>query len=140
MVTSKLCRIGIFLTVTTVSLKAETIRIHVEDGRNGKPITDEQLQIWINGRVGNALTLKPGPDGIATLDAPAGATLEIESNYYKDCRPFKKGAPRPIYSVDEIKNDGVVAQNTCGKLRPEAKRGELLFFVKPVNGWEGMKR
>jgi hypothetical protein len=140
MIAAKVCRIATLFAVATVSLWAETVRIHVEDGRNGKTIFDEHVQVWINSRVRNALNLIPGPDGSALLEAPAGATIEIESNYYKDCRPFKKGAPRPTYSVDEIKNDGVVARNTCGKFGSEAERGEILFFVKPINGWERMKR
>jgi len=137
---AKVCALAISLTITTVSLGAETIRIHVEDGRNGKTITDEHVQVWINGRRGNALNLIPGRDGIAVLEAPAGSSIEIESNFYEDCRPFEKGGPRPTYSVDEIKRDGIATRNTCSKLNSEARRGELLFFVRPIRGWEGMKR
>ena len=66
--------------------------------------------------------------------------IEVETNHYKGCRPFKKGAPRPAYSADEIRIDGVAAENICGKVGSEARKGELLLFVKPVTGWEGMKR
>ena len=109
-------------------------------GRNGKTITDEHVQVWINGRSGSALSLVPGADGIYEPEAPAGSSIDVETNYYKDCRPFHKGVPRPTYSVEEIKRDGVAARNTCGKLNSEARRGELLFFVRPINGWDGMKR
>jgi hypothetical protein len=122
------------------SLSAETIRIRVEDGRNGKAITNEHVQVWINGRKGAALTLIPGPDGVSMLEVPAGGLIEIESSHYKDCRPFTKDAPRPTYSIDEVTRDGVVAQNSCGKLRAAARRGGLLFFVRPLRWWEGIGR
>jgi hypothetical protein len=128
------------VSIGAALLGAESIRIHVVDGRNGKTITKEHVQVWINGKSGNALSLVPGSDGIAGLDAPAGSRIEVEANYYIDCRPFHRDAPRPTYSVDEIKNEGVAAQNACGKLDSEAKPGELLFFVRPIHFWEGMKR
>jgi len=128
------------LAVATVSLDAKTIRIHVEDGRSGKTISDEQVQVWIDNRVGKALNLIPGRDGVTVLEAPAGSSIYVASNLYRDCRPFEKGAKRPTYSVDQIKDEGVVTQNTCGRLDSRPKRGELLFFVRPVRGWEGMKR
>ena len=139
LIATKVCPFAILLSVIGC-LGAETVRIHVENGRSGKTITDEQIQVWVNARTGTALNLIPGRDGVAVLEAPAGSSIEIESNYYKDCRPFEKGAPRPKYSIDEIKHVGVVARNACGKLNSEAKRGELLFFVRPIHRWEGMKR
>ncbi len=137
---AKVCRLVLLMSVAATSLSAEVIRIHVVDGRNGKTIPDEHVQVWVNGRTGSAQSLVPGPDGIAELEVPEGASLDVESNYYKDCRPFQKGAPRPTYSADEIRKDGVAARNTCGKVGSEARRGELLFFVRPIHGWEGMKR
>lgn len=134
------CKLIVLVIVTAASLGAQTIRIHVVDGRNGQTITDERVQVWINGKSGNALSLTPGPDGIALLDAPEGSSIEIASNFYKDCRPFKKDFPRPAYSVDEIKRDGIATRNTCGRLNSEARRGELVFYVRPIRGWEGIKR
>lgn len=137
---AKVLQLAILITVAAASLGAETIRIHVVDGRNGKTITDEHVQVWINGRKGNALSLTSGPDGIALLEAPQGSSIEIQSNLYKDCRPLQKNAPRPTYSVDEIKHDGVATGNTCGRLNSEARSGELVPHVRPIHGWEGMKR
>jgi hypothetical protein len=45
MKTTKLCRLAIFIAASAASLGAEVIRIHVEDGRNGKTITNEHLQV-----------------------------------------------------------------------------------------------
>jgi len=137
---SYVCLLAILLASPAVPFGAEVIRIQVVDGRNGKTITDEQLQVWINGTTKNALSLKPGPDGIAELEAPAGSSLKIESNLYKDCRTLEKSAARPVYSTDQIRSSGIATQNTCGKLRLEPRRGELMFFVRPLHWWEGMKR
>ena len=138
--TARACRFALLLAVTASSLSAEVIRIHVVDGRNGKTITNEQVQVWVNIQKGTALNLVPGPDGIAVLDVAAGSSIDVEANYYVDCRPFQKGAPRPTYSVDEINHYGLATKNTCGKLGSEARRGELLFFVRPIHWWEAMRR
>ena len=122
------------------TLCAATIRVRILDGRNGKPIANERAQIWINGRTGNAHELTTGRDGVATLEIPAGASLDIESNLFRDCRPFEKRVPRPTYSTDEIVSSGFAAGNGCGKLSSEARRGELLFFVRPRHWWEGMRQ
>ncbi len=106
----------------------------------GKPIGGEHLQVWVNGRRGTALTLVTGKNGIAVLEAPPRSLIEVESNYYRDCRPFEKSTTRPTYSTAEIMSAGVAAPNTCGRVNSEATRGELLFFVRPFSVWEGMRR
>jgi hypothetical protein len=142
MTRTRAVRIAIIVAFTLVPGGAEIIRIHVIDGRNGKTMTNEKAQVWINAKKGYALSLAPGADGIAELEAPAGSLIIVQSNLYVDCRQFEKGTTRPplTYSVDEIRRSGLVAQNTCGKLNVAARPGELLFFVRPIHWWEGMRR
>jgi hypothetical protein len=137
--TARACRFALLVAITANSLSAEVIRIHVIDGRNGKTITDEHLNLWINMRKGDSRVLVPGPDGIAELDLPAGSSIDVATNLYVDCRPYQKGVPSPMYSVDEIKRYGIATKNTCGKLGSEARQGELLFFVRPIHWWEAMR-
>jgi hypothetical protein len=132
-------RLAFLLVVAAGSLGAETIHVRVLDGRNGRTIPKEKVQVWINDSKG-ALNLALGTDGIAELDAPAGSSIRIASNLYVDCRPFEKAAARPTYSVDEIKKSGLATQNTCGKVKVGASRGELIFFVRPLHWWEAMRR
>jgi hypothetical protein len=88
----ELCRLALLITVATVFLQAEVIHIRVVDGRNGKTITNERVQVWVVGaRV--ALSLTPGTNGIAEFEAPAGSSVGIGSNLYFDYRPFEQGAP-----------------------------------------------
>jgi hypothetical protein len=132
----------IFLTLSffaaVSTLQAATIRIRVLDGRNGKPITNEVLQIWINEESNGPYGLPTGKDGVAMLEVPAGGLLWVHSNWYVDCRPYTKEA-RASYSVDDIISFGIVAGNRCGKRSFEARRGELILFVRPLHWWEGLK-
>ncbi len=130
---------GLFGTI----LHAQDIRIRVLDGRNGHRVTNERLNVWIGPERGEALLLPTNKDGVAELhlDNKHGESIEVESNLYVDCRPYRKDAPRPSYSVQEVLQSGVVTQNACGKGKIEAspKPGELIFFVRPLHWWEGMK-
>ena len=113
------------------TLQAATIHIRVLDGRNGKSVADEVLSIFINDQNG-ANELATGKDGVATLEVSTGASLRIQSNHYMDCRLHKKGAPRPIYAIDEIISSGIAAENICQhSLASKASPGEFLFFVRP---------
>lgn len=135
----RLCRLAFLSAVAAVFLSAEVVRIRVVDGRDGKTITNEHVQVWVVGkRVSRSLT--PGTYGVAEFRAPAGSSVEIGSNLYFDWRPFEKGAPRPTYSIDEIETSGIVSLNTCGKSAAQAKPGELLFFVRPLPWWERVRR
>lgn len=117
-----------------------TIHIQVLDGRNGKPIAKEHVQVWVNGRAGDAHDVPTGADGIGTLDAPDSGVIVIASDLYVDCRPFRKGVPSPTYGIHEIVSSGISAENACGKAARRAQPGQLLFFVRPSHWWEGFRR
>src|SRR5215472_1628788 len=129
----------------------QRIRIRVLDGRNGHPVTKERVNVWIGDKP--AAMLFGGEGGVASLlptdkngevSAPIpedhAQWIEIEADYYFDCRPFRKDAARPVYSVKEVLQTGVVTGNTCGKFRAAPKPGELTFFVRPLHWWEAFKR
>jgi hypothetical protein len=135
--------IGVFallLLGTAADAHAVSVRIRVLDGRTGRPVAGEHLQIWMNEARGAARDVVTGKDGIALLEAPSGATIIVATDLYFDCRPFKKGDARPSYSVGEIVSAGVTAANTCGNADPEARVGELLLFVRPIHWWEGFRK
>jgi hypothetical protein len=46
----------------------------------------------------------------------------------------------PSYPIKNILETGVVASNTCGKFKAEARPGDLIFFVRPASWWEKMRR
>jgi hypothetical protein len=121
--------------------RAESIRIRVLDARNGRPIRNEVLQIWIDIQGGMAKQARTNALGIATVNVERSSVIYVASNYYVDCRYSKKtGQLRYGYSVSEILSTGKLAANTCSKMSPEPNPGELIFFVRPERWWEGMRR
>ena len=132
--------LGLTMLVLAVELNAEPITIRVIDGRNGHPISDEKLQLWFNTQSGGALSISTDKKGVAMVDAPLTASLLLSTNLYIDCRYSKKaGTERPAYPVSDILRSGVLAANTCEKLKLSPTPGELIFFVRPEHWWEGMK-
>ncbi len=128
--------------VSIAVLQAQNIRIRVLDGRNGHRVAKEHVQVWIGPQQGVALDLPAGNDGVAELHLdPAGArAFEIASDYFFDCRHFRRNEPLRSYSVNEVLKIGIVTENNCGKVRAEPEPGELIFFVRPLRWWEGVKR
>lgn len=141
-----LCRFIVLISIVTVFfgplLRAQDIRIRVLDGRNGHIISKERLNVWLGPEAGTAIELRTDRGGVATLhlEAKGVGLMSIEANYYIDCRPFVKNAPRPTYSLSEIVKSGIAAENACGKLPTEVRAGELVFFVRPAHWWEGARR
>lgn len=135
------CALMFVVLLTSPLMKAQQVLIRVVDGRNGHPISDEKLQLWFNSQSGSAMSISTDKQGVAKVDAPSGAALLVSANLYIDCRYSKQTGPeRPTYPVSDILRSGVLAANTCGKLKLSPTPGELIFFVRPEHWWEGMKR
>lgn len=129
----------------------QKIRIRVLDGRNGHPVTKESVNVWIGdkpedlllggeGVVGSLRSTDKNGEVSVPIPERHAEWIEIEADYYFDCRPYRKNSPRPAYSVKEILQSGVVLGNTCGKQRAEPRPGEITFFVRPLHWWEGFQR
>ena len=87
------------------------------------------------------MSISTDKQGVAKLDVPQNARLILSANLYVDCRYSKTTGPeRPSYLVSDILRSGVLAADTCGKLKMTPTPGELIFFVRPEHWWEGMKR
>jgi hypothetical protein len=147
-------------------VRAQEIRIRVLNGRNGKPITHECLNVSLGPWHGADLLAPTNKDGVVVLHMgggtvsaevpsgtrcvggfPARATLPqgedriTPASGGNDCQRFHKHQVNtpPSYSMQEILQHGVVAENTCGKVRAEAKPGELIFFLRPPTWLEKLK-
>jgi hypothetical protein len=141
-VLSAILSFGILFCSSTL---AQTIHLRVLNGRNGRPISSERVQVWIDITMdGNTQViprqLSTDSNGQAELYVGGATTIRIASIDYFDCRPFRKNAPRPTYSVAEILSSGLATANRCGKPRVEARPGEVVFFVRPFTWWEELKR
>lgn len=125
------------------SLEAQDVHIRVLDGRNGQPVAKEHVQIILDNapKGTRALDLPTDKDGNAVLHFDGKAvSFEIEADYYIDCRPFQRNAPRPFYSVDRVLSFGMATDNNCGKFRKSPQPGEIVFFVRPARWWERFQR
>jgi hypothetical protein len=160
-----------------LSLSAQEIRIRVLNGRNGKPVTKECLNVWIGPVRGVALFAPTNNEGIAVIhirdieatadDVSSSAcransvgprsipkdsdTIAVVGSEYVACQEYAKPAPgeppdpdlfgklMPSYSIKRILELGVSSANTCGKIRAQARPGELVLFVRPMSRWERLK-
>lgn len=145
---------------------AQNIHIRVVNGKNGKAVTDECLNIafgdWhhqllvptdLRGVVtlhlsGKSVTADVGSRSTCNQSAFLGPTAVVSadgftvmSDWYVACQEFTRGANDssgsgnslglPSYSVSEIVSRGISASNTCGKVRLQPQKGELIFYVRP---------
>lgn len=132
------------------------LRIQVLDGRNGHSLSNICLNISLGMWHGADLLAPANGDGIATLHVAAGvvsADIPRDSQCVggfptqaalprgedritpasggNDCHP-KHQSPVPLsYSIQEILEHGIVGENVCGKIKVEARPGQLFLFVRP---------
>ena len=78
-------------------------------------------------------------------------TISVLPDWYVSCQYSKKltkdpawlnASPAqriPSFAVHDILSQGVVATNSCSKLRPTPHPGELVLVVRKRTFWEGMK-
>jgi hypothetical protein len=133
------------------------LRIRVLDARNGHPLTNICLNVSLGMWHGADLSAPTNKNGVAVLHLSAG-TISAEvptdprciggfptraelpqgedriapANGGNDCHPKRHPPAPPAYSIREIMERGVVGENICGKVRVEARPGELIFFVRPT--------
>ncbi|MGH9433907.1 MAG: hypothetical protein ACRD3T_20455 [Terriglobia bacterium] len=132
-------------------LHAQDVRIKVLNGRNGRPVTNERVNVWVGdkpaalgfgGKAGAQFFLPTGKDGVAVLHlGPVRPDLiEVLPDFYLACQRPRPVGSVPRYSIKEIITQGVATANTCGKIEVSPKPGELIFFVRPRTLWERLRQ
>ena len=78
-------------------------------------------------------------------------TLSVVPDWYVSCQYSKKQVKDPVwlaespaqripsFFIKEVLSKGAVAANSCSKLSPSPKPGELVLIVRNRTFWEGMK-
>ena len=115
-----------------------TITVRLVNGKNGKPITDENLNVWVNDATGAQL-FRPDRDGVIKLRVASNDVLSFASNIQVTCHPYSRDE-RSVrkYPVSEILAHGISDENLCSKkIRVEARVGEFVFYERPVRYWNG---
>jgi len=117
-----------------------TIIVRLVNGKNGKPVTDENLNVWINNATDSEL-FRPDPDGVIKLSVSSNDVLSFASNIQVTCHPYSKEEHSlRKYQVSEILERGITDQNLCGdKVHARAHPGEFVFFERPRTLWEWMR-
>lgn len=133
-------------TALPCSVAAEdvVITIRLINGKNGKPIKDEELNVFRNGSHYSE-GFRANHDGIIKLKIDRDSVVSFMANIQATCHPLdtqseENGRPRPReYRVAEILGHGISDQNMCShKIRVEARPGEFVYFERPRTVWEWM--
>jgi hypothetical protein len=120
-----------------------TITIRLLDGRNGKPIRTDEVQVWIDQDQRHVLTIHAAPNGVATVEIPTGVsaiyvTARRDGWYMYRC-DADESKPTPPYALEEIMKSGTVAANRCSHQTAAAESGGLTVFLRPLTFWDKMK-
>jgi hypothetical protein len=111
-----------------------TVTVRLLNGKNGKPIKNENPNIWIGdaARPSNRYTNSRGEIVVSVTDTRS-QELRVLPDWYSDCR-FKDDSEAGMqvkYSLEEIMTTGVVSENLCGKHRIGPTPGVLVLYVRP---------
>jgi hypothetical protein len=117
---------------------AQTITIHMLNGKSGKPIDGKSINVEFQGSSEKSV-LAIDKHGIGHLQIPPGATAisliaatkkgkEQNLPAYTVCGPFGRFIP-----VKDVLEHGFVPQNACSStLQLTAKPGEFLYLIQPL--------
>jgi hypothetical protein len=117
-----------------------SIKVRLLNGKNGKPIKNENPSIWIGDA---ARPINPYTDSrgeiIVNVNDTRSQELRVAADWYADCS-FKGHSLAGVkYSLEEITSTGVVSENLCGKHRVAPIPGVLVLYVRPRTFMEKMR-
>ncbi len=122
--------LSLIAAVCSPSLTAQDVRIRVLNSHNGRPVTDECLNIWIDYPDGPSFLLPTGRNGVVTLafsekgvtanpvavracngsakggsrSLPNGATsISVAPDYYVPCEHYEKAVPGEPVTRDTLR-------------------------------------
>jgi hypothetical protein len=109
-----------------------SVDVRLVNGKNGKAITDENLNVWLNDAK-DAQLFRPDRDGVIKLRVSGSDVLSFASNIDVTCHPYSSDEHTlRKYRVSEILAHGISDENLCSrKIRVEPKSGEFVFFERP---------
>jgi len=162
-------RLLLLLTFSSAfPLSAQTIEVKLIDGRNGHPIANSCVNVWVGNEQKDALAIPTDNDGVARLRLTDSDAEINTQNRWKQCGAF--GVINPVvrfessvtinagyvlcqpqgteyswlalknFPTEQILADGVVTPNACGKHTARREPGELIVFVRPLSFWDKFKQ
>ena len=149
-------------------VRGQQIAVKLIDGRNGHPIANTCLNVWVGHQQKDALAIPTDKNGVAILRLTNNGAEVNTQDRWKDCGEF--GVINPVVkfestvrinvgyvlcqlplsdyswlkvkdiSTEQLLRRGFVTSNTCGKTTVSPAPGEVAIFVRPLNFWEKLKR
>src|SRR5436309_9647817 len=118
----------------------DVVIIRLVNGKNGKAITDENLNVWINDSR-YPILLPPTRDGNIKLSVKPDDLLPLASNIQATCHPYERDEHElRKYRVSIILQHGFADQNMCSsRVRIKPSPGEFVFYERPRTFWEWIK-
>ena len=147
---------------------AQGLRIKLVNGRNGHPIADSCVNVWVGNARKEAMAIPTDKDGVAGLHlTESDGEIDVH-NRWKACGDF--GVINPVvkysdsfrvnagyvlcqrrrpdqswlsieaFSTQEVLRSGVVTDNACGRANALPEPGELIMFVRPLTLSEKLKQ
>jgi hypothetical protein len=151
-----------------ILLYAQTLQIKVIDGRNGRPLANTCVNVWVGNERKDPLAIPTDRNGIARLQLTENDAELNTAHRSKDCGDFGVISPVVKYKdsvkvnvgyvicephgtdfswlevkpfpTEQFIREGFVTANTCGSPMASARPGELVIFVRPLNWWEKLKQ
>jgi hypothetical protein len=126
----------------TAMAQDNRIVIHLIDGRNGKPVSNEHLLIFQGASPEDIkehrshLDLQTDANGIAFLPTDAMPQIQVWPDWHKICR---SAASNSIFSLEEIKKNGAATPNSCGSTTMKLVPNHFYIFARPLNFREKMR-
>lgn len=129
-------------TPDDIAPDTHSFRIRLLDGRSGNPIAGGHVKLWYDEPTGNGYIVSTNARGIALMPAPIGEPIRIlvHPDSDVDCRHTKPYDPPTAYSMADIAQKGIAAENTCGSLSARTSPGELVLFVRPQRWYDRLNR
>jgi hypothetical protein len=132
------------LTVSTLAVGAQDpaklLRLRVVDGRNGRAVANEDVNLWYDEMEGRPLVLHTNADGIAPLPPPLSPAVRVFVTplISLDCR--KTQVALSAYSLRAISETGITVENHCGSPGIRKSAGELILFVRDRRWYDGLNQ
>jgi hypothetical protein len=138
-------------------LSAQTIKIKLVNGRDGRPMANKWVDLGI-GNIVHMLTISTDKEGVASFrltDDDADVNTGVANPVVKYNGSFRVHAPFALcqpdganyswlaittFSTKEVLEQGIVSANSCGKTTAGPVPREVIIFVRPLTFWETLKQ
>jgi hypothetical protein len=121
------------------------IAVQMLDGRNGKPIPNQRVLVFVGGLSEAAKSHAEHTD--LTTDKDGLGTLRVHQNQTQWIQVWADGRvlcyPDPnqsSFGIDTIMSTGIVTPNSCSGVMKAPAPGRLIIFARPARFMEKMKR